>query len=59
MIRNKIRIGAGNKGRERGPAAVRSRLKLRPAVTELEGRTLLSTFTVNSTAHDGSALARE
>lgn len=47
MIRNKLRIGAGNNGRKHGQDAVRSRLKLRPALMELEGRALLSTFTVN------------
>ncbi len=49
-----IRIGAGNKRRKQGPDGVRGRLRLRPALVALEGRTLLSTFTVNSTADDGS-----
>jgi hypothetical protein len=47
MILTKICIGLGNYGRDRGPDAVRSRLKLRPAVTALEGRTLLSSFTLH------------
>src|SRR5262245_44297720 len=50
-----IRIGAGNKRRKQGPDAVRGRLRLRPNLMALEARTLLSTFTVNSTADDGTA----
>src|SRR5580692_4417085 len=49
-----IRIGAGNKRRKQGPDGVRGRLRLRPALVALEGRALLSTLTVNSTADDGS-----
>jgi hypothetical protein len=49
-----IRIGAGNKRRKHGPEGARGRLRLRPTLLALEGRTLLSTFTVNSTADDGS-----
>ena len=49
-----IRIGAGNERRKHGPDGVRGRLRLRPTVVALEGRTLLSTFTINSTADDGS-----
>jgi hypothetical protein len=55
MIRKLIRIVAGSQSRRHRPEAVRGRLKLRPRMMELEGRTLLSTFTVNSTADDGSA----
>jgi hypothetical protein len=55
MIRKLIRIVAGSQSRRHGPEAVRGRLKLRPRMMALEGRTLLSTFTVNSTADDGSA----
>src|SRR5262245_29219321 len=42
--------------RRRGSGADsrRSPLRLRPAVMELEGRTLLANFTVSSTADDGS-----
>jgi hypothetical protein len=57
MIRKTIRIGLGNKGRERGLGAVRRRLKMRPTLTELEGRELLSTFTASSAHHDDSAAA--
>jgi hypothetical protein len=57
MIRNTIRIGLGNKGREAGSDAVRRRLKMRPTLTELEGRELLSTFTASSAHHDGGAAA--
>ncbi len=53
-----IRIGAGNKGRERGPDAVRSRLKLRPRMMELEGRALLSTLTVSNTSDSESGSLR-
>ena len=42
MIRNMIRIGAGNKRRERGPDAVRGRRSLRPNWMELEERCLLT-----------------
>ena len=38
----------------RGPGANSRRRRLRPTVLALEGRTLLSTFTVNSTADNGS-----
>ena len=55
MIRKLIRIVAGSQSLRRGPEAVRRPLKLRPTMMALEGRTLLSTFTVNSTADDGSA----
>jgi hypothetical protein len=55
MIRKLIRIVAGSQSRRNGPEGVRGRLKLRPRMLELEGRTMLSTFTVNSTADDGSA----
>jgi hypothetical protein len=48
------RIGAGNKRWKDGPDGVRGRLRVRPTFLALEGRTLLSTFTVNSTADDGS-----
>src|SRR5262245_38395571 len=49
-----ICTGAGNKRRKPGPDAVRGRLRTRPTLMALEGRTLLATFTVNSTADDGS-----
>jgi hypothetical protein len=48
------RIEVGNKRRKPTLDAVRRRPRLRPTVSELEGRTLLSTFTVNSTADNGS-----
>ena len=41
--------------REQGPVANRQRHRLRPTLLALEERTLLSTFTVNSTADDGSS----
>jgi hypothetical protein len=41
--------------RKNQPYAVRGRLRLRPTVTPLEGRELLSTFTVTSTADNGRA----
>ena len=41
------------RGRVRGTVAARTR-RLRPSIMALEGRTLLSAFTVNSTADDGS-----
>jgi hypothetical protein len=50
-----FRIGALNKRRKLGQDPARSRLRLRPSLMALEGRTLLSTFTVTSTADDGSA----
>jgi hypothetical protein len=50
-----FRIRAGNKRRKDGTDAVRGRLRLRPTIMQLEGRALLSTFMVNSTADDGSA----
>ena len=50
-----FRIGALNKRWNQGPDAARGRLRLRPGLMALEGRTLLSTFTVNSTADNGSA----
>ena len=50
-----IRIGAGNKRRRQGPVANRGRRRMRPTVIALERRELLATFTVNSTADDGSA----
>jgi hypothetical protein len=43
-----IRIGAGNKRRKHGPDAVPRRLRLRPTLMALEGRTLLSTIVVNN-----------
>ena len=49
------RIEMGNKRRKPTLDAVRRRPRLRPTVSELEGRTLLSTFTVTSTADNGSA----
>jgi CSLREA domain-containing protein len=49
-----IRIGGRNEWRKHGPDAVQGRLRLRPTLMELEGRELLSTFTVNSKADDGS-----
>jgi hypothetical protein len=49
-----IRIGAGNKRRKLGPVGERGQLRLRPTLMGLEARTLLSTFTVNSAADDGS-----
>jgi hypothetical protein len=50
-----FRIGALNKRWNQGPDGARGRLRLRPGLMALEGRTLLSTFTVNSTADNGSA----
>ena len=55
MIRKLIGMVAGSQSRRQGPETVRRRLKLRPRMMELEGRTLLSAFTVNSAADDGSA----
>ena len=52
-----IRTGAGNKRRKPRPDAVRGRRSLRPNLMELERRTLLSSFKVNSTDHDVNALA--
>ena len=42
------------KQRRRGPGANSRRRRLWPTVMALEGRTLLSTFMVTSTADDGS-----
>ena len=56
MIRKLIRIVAESQSRRHGPEAVRGRLKLRPKMMELEGRTLLSTFIVSSTADNGSGV---
>jgi hypothetical protein len=52
-----FRIGLSNERRKPGPNTGRGRLRLRmrPALIELEGRTLLSSLMVNSTADDGSA----
>jgi hypothetical protein len=50
-----FRIGDGNKRRKDGTEAVRRRPRLRPTLMQLEGRTLLSTFTVDSMADNGSA----
>jgi hypothetical protein len=49
-----FRIGAGNKRRKRRLGAGPGRLRLCPTLLGLEGRTLLSTFNVSSTADDGS-----
>ncbi len=49
-----FRFGAFYKRWNQRPDAARGRLRLRPGLMALEGRTLLSTFTVNSTADNGS-----
>jgi hypothetical protein len=49
-----ICVGAENKRRKHGPDGVRGRLRFWPVLMGLEARTLLSTFTVNSAADDGS-----
>jgi hypothetical protein len=49
-----FQIRVGNKRRKHGLEAGRGRLGLRPVLLALEGRTLLSTFNVSSTADDGS-----
>jgi hypothetical protein len=59
MIRNTIRIALGNKARERGSDAVRRQLKARPALTELEGRALLSGVTLHSSPDSGPTPSQE
>jgi len=53
MFRNMIRIGAGSKRRKHAPNAVRGRLRLRPTMMALEGRTLLSNMIVSNTNDSG------